>query len=182
METLSGGGFFPAAVVRARRTVGKRRLLGVVLALGGVIFGVTAAQATVITASILSVNLPNPLPAGGNGVSQITFTLASTGIGNNPGRTGQQYCAQSLRRPERPSRFEVAFISADAVNITLTPTKVYKPGENVNFTLTVQGRTPVGIVRASGSVCERSAGRRRGSTTALRPWPSRQRRRCPGSA
>lgn len=85
MKTLFGGGSFPAAVVRARRTVGMRRLLGVVIAFSVVIFGAKAAQATVITASILSVDLPNPLPAGGSGVSHITFTLASTGIGDNPG-------------------------------------------------------------------------------------------------
>jgi hypothetical protein len=117
METLSGGGLFPAAVVRARRTVGKRRLLSVVLALGVVIFGVTASQATVITASILSVNLPNPLPAGGNGVSQITFTLASTGIGNNPGRISVSSTAPNRYGDQNAQAgLNVAFISADAVN------------------------------------------------------------------
>jgi hypothetical protein len=40
----------------------------------------------------------------------------------------------------------VSFVSADAVNITLTPTRVYKPGENVNFTLTVQGTNTIRIV------------------------------------
>jgi hypothetical protein len=146
MKTLFGGGSFPAAVVRARRTVGKRRLLGVVIAFCVVIFGAKAAQATVITASILSVNLPNPLPAGGNGVSQITFTLASTGIGDNPGRIGVSSTAPNRYGDQNAQAgLNVTKVSADAVNVTLTPTRVYKPGENVDFTLTVQGRTPVGI-------------------------------------
>ena len=153
-----------------RRMAGNRHHLGLVLALSVVIFGAKVAQAGVITGSILSVNLTNPLPMTGNGVSQITFTLSSSGIGNNPGRISVSSTAPNRYGEQNAQAgLNVSFVTADAVNITLTPTRVYKPGENVNFTLTVQGRTPIGSYPASGSVSARSAGRLCGSTTAVRP-------------
>ncbi len=147
METLSRGGFFSAVVVRARRTVGNRRLLSVAIALGVVIFGANAAQASKVTAAILGVNLPNPVSMEGNGVSQITFTLSGRGIGNNPERIGVSSTAPNRYGDKNAQAgLSVVFVSADAVNITLTPTRVYKPGENVNFTLTVQGTNTIRIV------------------------------------
>jgi hypothetical protein len=147
METLSLGAFYSPVAERAKRAVRNRRLLSVVVTLGIVIFGANAALASRITASILSVDLPNPVSMAGNGVSQITFTLSSRGIGNNPQRIGVSSTAPN-RFGDRNAQagLNVSFVSADAVNITLTPTRIYKPGENVQFTLTVQGTNTIRIV------------------------------------
>ena len=83
----------------------------------------------------------------GNGVSQITFTLSGRGIGNNPERISVSSTAPNRYGDKNAQAgLNVSFVSADAVNITLTPTRVYKPGENVNFTLTVQGSNTIRIV------------------------------------
>jgi len=122
MKTRAGGGDFSAVVMRARRMAGNRHHLSLVLALSFVIFGATVAQAGVITGSILSVNLTNPLPMTGNGVSQITVTLFSSGIGNNPGRISVGSTAPDRYGDQNAQAgLNVSFVTADAVNITLTP-------------------------------------------------------------
>ena len=127
MKTRAGGGGFSAVVMRARRMAGNRHHLSLVLALSFVIFGATVAQAGVITGSILSVNLTNPLPMTRNGVSQITFTLFSSGIGNNPGRISVSSTAPNRYGDQNTQAgLNVSFVTVDAVNITLTPTRVYK--------------------------------------------------------
>src|SRR5437868_5072849 len=101
-------------------------LIGLLLGL----FGPAAAQAGKVTASILSVNLKNPVAANGNGVSQITFTVYSTGIGRqaNIGTNPAGISVSSMPGVNRykgaggtQAGLNVGFVGNDVVNITLTP-------------------------------------------------------------
>jgi hypothetical protein len=130
-------------------------LIGLLLGL----FGPAAAQAGTVTASILSVNLKNPVTANGNGVSQITFSVFSRGIGRqaNLGTNPAGISVSSMPGVDKykgiggtQAGLNVAFVGNDVVNITLTPLRVYRPGENVRFTLTVQGTNTVRITSAMG--------------------------------
>jgi len=128
----------------------------VVLA-AGLAFGLCAAggaQAGVITASILSVDLKNPVVAAGNGVSQITFSFASNGIGRlaNIGTEPADISVSSMPGINRyvgvsgeQAGLRVSFATTNAVNLTLTPLRVYRPNENVRFTFRVRETNTIRI-------------------------------------
>jgi hypothetical protein len=128
-------------------------VLGLLLGL----FGPATAQAAKVQATILSVNLKNPVAANGNGVSQITFSVESPGIGRreNIGTNPADISVSSRPGADRyhgaggtQAGLDVGFVGKDVVNITLTPLRVYRPGENVRFTLTVQGTNTIQIASA----------------------------------
>ena len=135
-------------------------LFGLLLGL----FGPAAAQAGKVTASILSVNLKNPVSAAGNGVSQITFSVYSPGIGRQA-NIGTNPAGISVSSSPGVDKYKgiggtqaglnVSFVGNNVVNITLTPLRVYRPGENVRFTLTVQGTNTVRITSAMGGAAPR---------------------------
>src|SRR5579883_465562 len=132
------------------------------VALIGLLSGLVAptdAQAGRVVASILSVNLTNPVTANGNGVSQITFSVYSPGIGRQA-NIGTSPAGISVSSSPGVNRYggiggtqaglNVGFAGNYVVNITLTPLRVYRPGENVRFTLTVQGTNTIRITSAMG--------------------------------
>lgn len=136
-------------------------MLGAGIAFGLFACAENAAQGGVITASILSVNLTNPVTTMGNGLSQITFSLFSPGIGReaNLGTSPADISVSSSPGVDRyagiggtQAGLNVSFVGRDVVNVTLTPLRVYRPGENARFTLTVRGRNTVRIVSAMGGM------------------------------
>jgi hypothetical protein len=127
----------------------KRRI---VLVFGAVVCaGMQAAFANVKQAT-LNVNLVNPVTAAGDGLSQIQFSVQSPGIGLRD-KDGNFITPISVSSTA-PNRYvgggvqagvQVAFSSTNVVDITLTPLRVYRPGENVQFSLTVGGTNSIRI-------------------------------------
>jgi hypothetical protein len=118
----------------------------------------TVAHARRQRASILEVNLTNPV-AMGNNVSAITFTVMNTGIGRmaNLGMLpadisvtspdGLRYQSMKLQ-----AGLNVTFVGMDIVNLQLVPLRGYRAGDNVQFRVRVDRPGGVRIISGMGGM------------------------------